>query len=215
MYTLPNILTLSRILAIPAVVALFYIPGPVSQWIACALFVAAAVTDWFDGWLARRWNQVSSLGRFLDPIADKLLVAAVLLMLVGFDGLSTWSYLPAVVILCREILVSGLREFLAEIQVSVPVTKLAKWKTTFQLVALTLLILGDSAPWGVPAGLAGEVALWIAALMTVVTGWDYMTHGLFHMKETDRRRAEAEAEADRAAADRAAAANDLHREAGE
>ncbi len=211
MYTLPNILTLSRILAIPAVVALFYIPGPVSQWVACALFVAAAVTDWFDGWLARRWNQVSSLGRFLDPIADKLLVAAVLLMLVGFEGLSTWSYLPAVVILCREILVSGLREFLAEIQVSVPVTKLAKWKTTFQLVALTLLILGDSAPWGFPAALAGEVALWIAALMTVVTGWDYMTHGLFHMKETDRRRGEAEAAARMAAA----AANDLHREAGE
>lgn len=198
MYTLPNILTLSRIVVIPLVVGLFYIPGEWSQWTACTLFVLAAVTDWFDGFLARRWNQVSALGRFLDPIADKLLVAAVLLMVVGFDsvdgGITTWSYLPAAVILCREILVSGLREFLAEIQVSVPVTKLAKWKTTFQLIALTLLILGDAAPWGVPATLLGEIALWIAAAMTIVTGWDYLTHGLFHMKESDRRAAEAQAE---------------------
>lgn len=194
MYTLPNILTLSRIVVIPVVIALFYVPGDMARWIACGLFVAAAVTDWFDGFLARRWNQVSALGRFLDPIADKLLVAAVLLLLVGFDppdgGITTWSYLPAAVILCREILVSGLREFLAEIQVSVPVTKLAKWKTTFQLVALTLLILGDAAPWGVPAALLGEIALWIAAIMTIVTGWDYLTHGLYHMKESDRRNAE-------------------------
>ncbi|EKV32349.1 CDP-diacylglycerol--glycerol-3-phosphate 3-phosphatidyltransferase [Caenispirillum salinarum AK4] len=190
MYTLPNILTLSRIVVIPVVIGLFYVPGDLARWIACGLFVAAAVTDWFDGFLARRWNQVSALGRFLDPIADKLLVAAVLLLLVGFDTMTVWSYLPAAVILCREILVSGLREFLAEIQVSVPVTKLAKWKTTFQLVALTLLILGEAAPWGIPAVLLGEIALWVAAVMTIVTGWDYLTHGLYHMKESDRRAAE-------------------------
>ncbi|MGC2857318.1 CDP-diacylglycerol--glycerol-3-phosphate 3-phosphatidyltransferase [Novispirillum sp. DQ9] len=182
MFNLPNLLTLSRIIVIPLVVATFYIDGPTARWVAVTLFAAAAISDFFDGWLARRWNQVSSLGRFLDPIADKLLVAAVLLMLVAFGRVGEWSVLPAVVILCREILVSGLREFLAELHVGVPVTKLAKWKTTFQLMALPILLIGDAAPFGIPGQLIGEVSLWVAAVLTVVTGWDYLRAGLAHMR---------------------------------
>lgn len=182
MFSLPNLLTLSRIVVIPLVVATFYLDSPLARWIAVGLFAAAAISDFFDGWLARRWNQVSSLGRFLDPIADKLLVAAVLMMLVGFERVGDWSVLPAVVILCREVLVSGLREFLAELNVGVPVTKLAKWKTTLQLMALPILLIGDAAPWGIPGQLLGEVALWAAAVLTVVTGWDYLQAGLAHMR---------------------------------
>jgi cardiolipin synthase len=180
-FSLPNLLTMFRIVVIPLLVATFYIEGPMVRWIALAMFALAGVSDFFDGWLARRWNQVSSLGRFLDPIADKLLVAAVLLMLVGFDRVSAWSVLPAVVILCREILVSGLREFLAEIQVGVPVTKLAKWKTAFQMVALPVLLVGSAAPAWLPAQPIGEVFLWVAAVLTMVTGYDYMKAGLKHM----------------------------------
>jgi cardiolipin synthase len=179
--TLPNILTLLRIAVIPVVVVLFYLDGETVRWVNCGLFGAAAITDFFDGWLARRSNQVSALGRFLDPIADKLLVAAVLMLLVGFGQMSVWSYPAAVVILMREILVSGLREYLAEIQVSMPVTKLAKWKTTVQLMALPVLIVGD-IPWlPLPITLIGEALLWIAAVMTIVTGYDYLRVGLSHM----------------------------------
>lgn len=181
-FSLPNLLTLSRIVVIPLVIATFYVDGVEARWVALGLFVLAGISDFFDGWLARRWNQVSSLGRFLDPIADKLLVAAILFMLVAFDRMSQWSVLPAVIILCREILVSGLREFLAELQVGVPVTKLAKWKTTFQLVALPVLLIGNAAPYGIPGQLIGEVFLWVAAVLTMVTGWDYLRAGLAHMR---------------------------------
>ncbi len=182
--TLPNLLTVSRILVIPVVVGLFYVPGPAAQWTTAGLFVLAAITDFLDGWLARRTGQVSAFGRFLDPIADKLLVAAVLLMLVGMDRLSEPAVLPALVILCREILVSGLREHLAELNVSVPVSKLAKWKTALQMVALVLLLVGSAGgPW-VPT--AGEVALWAAALLTLITGWDYTRAGLRHINAADR-----------------------------
>jgi cardiolipin synthase len=181
--SLPNLLTLSRIVVIPLVVAAFYVEGPWARWVACALFVAAAITDWFDGWLARQWNQVSAFGRFLDPIADKLLVAAVLFMLVAFDRVSTVSLLPALVILLREILVSGLREFLAEVRVGIPVTRLAKWKTAFQMIALPLLLVGDAGPAALPIQEIGEVALWIAAALTLITGWDYLQSGLRHLKE--------------------------------
>jgi cardiolipin synthase len=181
--SLPNLLTLSRIVVIPLVVGAFFIDGTWARWVACGLFVAAAITDWFDGWLARQWNQVSAFGRFLDPIADKLLVAAVLFMLVAFDRVSQASLLPALVILLREILVSGLREFLAELRVSMPVTRLAKWKTGFQMVALPLLLVGDSGPAFLPVRDVGEVALWIAAVLTIITGWDYLQAGLRHLKE--------------------------------
>jgi len=182
---LPNILTLSRIFVIPVVIAMFYWDSPTTRWVMLGLFTAAGITDFFDGYLARRSNQVSAFGRFLDPIADKLLVAALLLMLVGFDRMSTWSYLPAVIILMRELLVSGLREFLAQTQVSIPVSTLAKWKTTLQMFTLGFLIVGSDAPTWIPAQIIGEVGLWLAALLTLITGYDYLKAGIVHMLEAD------------------------------
>ena len=181
MLTLPNILTLSRIVVIPVVVATFFFDSHAMRWTACALFTIAGITDFFDGYLARRENQVSALGRFLDPIADKLLVASVLLLIVAFDRVGPWSYLPALVILQREILVSGLREFLAELRVSVPVTKLAKAKTTVQMVALGFLIVGSASPAWIPAEFIGEIGIWIAAGITLITGYDYLKSGLRYM----------------------------------
>lgn len=181
--SLPNLLTISRILAIPLIVAMFYIQGATIRWVACVLFVAAAITDFFDGYFARRSNSVSSLGRFLDPIADKLLVSAVLLMLTAFDRVSQVSVLPAVVILLREILVSGLREYLAELRIGMPVSRLAKWKTALQMTALPTLLVGDAAPVWTHAQGVGEVLLWGAAVLTLITGWDYLRAGLKHMQD--------------------------------
>jgi cardiolipin synthase (CMP-forming) len=179
--SLPNILTVSRILAIPAICAAFYLPGAWSAWIPLVLFAAAGVTDWFDGYLARKWGQMSDLGRFLDPVADKLLVAAVILMLIAFERIDRITCLAAVVIMCREVTVTGLREFLAELRVKVPVSRLAKWKTTVQLVALGILIVGDHGPEILPIRLIGEIGLWVAAVLTLYTGWDYLQTGLRHM----------------------------------
>jgi cardiolipin synthase len=179
--SLPNLLTLSRIVAIPLVIACFYVDGPTARWTACALFVVAAITDWFDGYLARSWGQTSNFGRFLDPIADKLLVAAVLLMLAAFHRISPLTVLPAVVIMMREILVSGLREFLAELRVGMPVSRLAKWKTAVQMLALTLLLLGDAGPSQLPVAMAGEISLWLAAALTLFTGYDYLQAGMKHI----------------------------------
>ncbi|MGH7063977.1 MAG: CDP-diacylglycerol--glycerol-3-phosphate 3-phosphatidyltransferase [Stellaceae bacterium] len=181
MTSLPNLLTLSRILAIPAVVACFYVPGDGARWLACALFSAAGVTDWLDGHMARRWQQQSELGRFLDPIADKLLVAATLFMLTTFGRLSAAAVLPALVILCREILVSGLREYLAGLRVGMPVSRLAKWKTLIQMVAIGFLIVGTAGPAFLPVEAIGGTLLWLAALLTLVTGYDYLRAGLGHM----------------------------------
>src|SRR5712675_552985 len=145
--SVPNLLTLSRILVIPVVIATFYISGDYARWFACALFSAAGVTDWLDGHMARRWAQQSELGRFLDPIADKLLVAATLFMLVAKGRfISEWALLPALVILCREILVSGLREYLAALRVGLPVSRLAKWKTAIQMIAIGVLIVVYACP---------------------------------------------------------------------
>jgi cardiolipin synthase (CMP-forming) len=179
--TLPNLLTLSRILAVPLVVATFYLPGPEARWLACVLFSIAGFTDWLDGHFARRWQQHSEFGRFLDPIADKLLVAAALFMLTATDRLSEPTALPALVILMREILVSGLREHLAGLRVGVPVSRLAKWKTGIQMVAIGVLLVGDAGPSGIPVRYIGEVMLWIAAALTLVTGYDYLRAGLTHM----------------------------------
>jgi cardiolipin synthase (CMP-forming) len=177
--SLPNILTYGRLLAVPLVAGLIMWGGDGARWTALALFIAAAVTDFFDGYLARRWQQQSALGRMLDPIADKVLVAAVLLVLAADStiwGAHLWA---AIIILSREVLVSGLREFLAELRVSVPVTKVAKWKTTVQLVAVGFLIAG-------PAGdkIMGHVTdfglacLWLAAALTLYTGYDYFRAGI-------------------------------------
>jgi cardiolipin synthase len=179
--SLPNLLTLLRIVIIPVLVVLFYFPEDYVRWLACSLFTLAGITDYFDGYLARHRNEVSPLGRFLDPIADKLLVAAVILMLVGTGVIQGLVILPALVILCREILVSGLREYLAEIRVPMPVSRLAKWKTVIQMVALGFLIVGESGPAFLPVQMIGEVGLWVAALLTFITGYDYLRRGLQHM----------------------------------
>jgi len=176
-----NLLTLSRIAAIPLVIACLWLDRGWSQWLSMILFVAAAVTDWFDGYFARRYHQISRLGRFLDPIADKLLVAAALLMLVHSGPLKGVHVLAALIILAREILVSGLREFLAELRVGLPVSSLAKWKTGVQMVAIGLLLVGDAAAtWVTTLGLW---AIWVAAGLTLITGYDYMRLGLRHMAE--------------------------------
>ncbi len=188
--TLSNALTLMRVAVIPLFVAFFFLESAVGQWLAFSVFVAAAITDFFDGYLARARDELSDFGRFLDPVADKLLVASALLMMVGFGQISGVSIVPAVVILCREILVSGLREYLAGRRVGLPVSTLAKWKTTIQMVALAVLIVGDAAhpaiPADVPVRLIGEGFLWAAATITLVTGYDYLRSGLRHIYAADR-----------------------------
>jgi cardiolipin synthase (CMP-forming) len=184
---LPNLLTYARIAAVPVVVALMYWHSILDgglwlRWAALAVFIGAGITDVLDGYFARMYGQQSSLGRMLDPIADKLLVSSCLLMLAAEETIRGWSLLAAVIILCREILVSGLREFLAELRVGVPVSLLAKWKTTVQMVALGFLIVAKST-YDLPinAMLIGEILLWIAAGLTLVTGYDYLMIGLKHM----------------------------------
>ncbi len=188
MLTLPNLLTLSRILAVPLLVFLLWKPAPYDYLITFVLYCVVGITDYFDGYLSRAQGQISRLGQFLDPIADKIMVAAVLVMLMASrkaDGadpiIEDWSVIPALVILLREIIVSGLREFLGALNVSVPVSQLAKWKTTFQLVALGALILGGAVPGEEWVHLTGLVFLWGAATLTLVTGWDYLRVGLKHM----------------------------------
>ena len=206
---LPNLLTYARIAAVPAVIGALYgnavLHGPLwLRWIAVAIFIAAALTDMLDGYFARAWEQQSSFGRMLDPIADKLLVASCLLMLAATDTIRGWSLWAAIVILCREVLVSGLREYLAELNVRVQVTRLAKWKTTVQLIAVGFLLAGEAGDAAVPdlavtiptlwttgvfvgtqtLGLVtfiGIALLWIAALLTLYTGWDYFRAGVKHM----------------------------------
>ena len=187
MLTLPNILTLSRILAVPILVFLLWRPGWFDYALTFALYCLVGITDYFDGYVARAQGTVSRLGMFLDPIADKIMVAAVIVMLVssransGEPIIHGFHIIPALIILLREIAVSGLREFLASLQVSIPVSKLAKWKTTFQLVALGALILGGAVPhWGWVHD-TGLVSLWAAAVLTLITGWDYLRVGLKHM----------------------------------
>ena len=183
---LPNVLTLSRIAAIPLLVLLVLLRRPEADLAAMLLFVAAAITDYFDGQLARARRQLSDLGRMLDPIADKLLVGASLMVLTGAGRLPYAGILPAIVILLREILVSGLREYLGGLRVGLPVSRLAKWKTGVQMTALGLLLAGDSGAraldlGALPVAALGSAALWVAAGLTLVTGWDYLTIGLRHV----------------------------------
>ena len=184
--SLPNILTLSRIVTVPLLVALLWFPGwELGYALGFALYCLMGVTDYFDGYLARANGQVSKLGVFLDPIADKIMVAAVIMMLVGTRhesaSISGLHIIPAIIILLREITVSGLREFLAGLQVSLPVSQLAKWKTALQMVALGALILAGALPLLVWIKQIGIGALWAAAALTLVTGWDYLRVGLRHM----------------------------------
>jgi cardiolipin synthase len=179
--SLPNLLTLSRILVIPLIVALFFVEGDAARWIALGLYAAACVTDFFDGYIARSMGQISKLGRFLDPVADKLLVASVIFMLVATGRISGLVVLPALIILMREILVSGLREHLASIAVGVPVSRLAKWKTMIQMFSLGFLIVHDASPAWIPSVWIGEIGVWVAALLTLITGYDYLRAGLDHL----------------------------------
>lgn len=187
--SLPNLLTYGRILAIPLIVGLLFWPGdPIMRWYALGLYALAGITDYLDGYLARAYAQQSSLGRMLDPIADKLLIAACLLMLVADGSIRSWSIWAAIVILSREILVSGLREFLAEVKVSVPVSRLAKWKTTAQIVCVGFLIAGPAGDALLPKGwtsIIGIVLLWVAAILTIVTGYDYMKASVRHLMEDE------------------------------
>jgi cardiolipin synthase len=189
----PNALTLSRIGAIPVLVGLAALRRPGGDVAACAVFAVAGATDWLDGRLARRHQLHSELGRMLDPIADKLLVGATLMTLAGLGRLQPFGLYPAIVILCREILVSGLREYLAGLSVGLPVTRLAKWKTGLQMAALGTLLAGDSGAavlglGSLPVGAIGQAMLWAAAVLTLITGWDYLTAGLRHVSAPAMRR---------------------------
>ena len=187
MYNLPNILTLSRIAVIPLIFMSIYFTSFAWAMFAGALFIAASITDYLDGYLARAWNETSSFGRLLDPIADKLLVATALVVILVKPGMYGCSFtvLPAFVILCREILVSGLREFLREVNVGLPVTKLAKWKTAFQMTALAMMLFRDLwIGWGV----LGEVLLWIAAILTFITGYQYYQKSLEYVKAEEAKK---------------------------
>lgn len=185
--SIPNLLTYGRILAVPLIVLCFFIEGKLhssdfARWLAVTIFTIASITDFFDGYLARKWKQVSNIGRMLDPIADKLLVSVILLLLAAEGSIAGWSLWAAVIILCREILVSGLREYLAALKVSVPVTQLAKWKTTAQLVAIGFLLAGPAGDKIVPyVSEIGITLLWMSALLTLYTGYDYFRAGMHHI----------------------------------
>src|SRR6476660_148664 len=179
-WSLPNLLTYGRIIAIPALVACFFATGAWGRWTAMWIFL--------DGYLARAWQQQSAIGRMLDPIADKLIVAAALLMLAADQTIAGWSLWAGVIILCREILVSGLREFLGSLAVGVPVTRLAKWKTVVQMVAIGFLLAGSAGDKIWPyTTLFGLTLLWIAALLTLYTGYDYLRAALRHVTTEEER----------------------------
>jgi CDP-diacylglycerol--glycerol-3-phosphate 3-phosphatidyltransferase len=217
-WNIPNILTVMRLLAAPGVAVMFlYFHRPWADWFALTLFVGAAVTDWFDGYLARLWKQESKFGAMLDPIADKAMVVIAIMVLTGYNGMNAWLILPATVILFREVFVSGLREFLGAKAGLLKVTKLAKWKTTLQMVAIAVLFLGTGLEYlngvamqgmtpdqyldAVAAGLAdpiracgktdcasyanraGLVLIWIAAILTALTGFEYFTKALPHLRD--------------------------------
>ena len=217
-WTLPNILTVLRLIAAPGVAVMFlYFNRPLADWFALALFITAAITDWFDGYLARAWKQESKFGAMLDPIADKAMVVIALVIITGYSGMNPWLILPVTVILFREVFVSGLREFLGVKAGLLKVTKLAKWKTTAQMVAIAVLFLGTGLEYinvtalqpktpdqynvAVMQGLAdpiracfkrdcasvagdvGRVLMWIAALLTAMTGWEYFRKAAPFLKD--------------------------------
>lgn len=187
MYNLPNILTISRIAVIPLIFMSIYFTSYAWAMLAGALFIAASITDYLDGYLARAWNETSAFGRLLDPIADKLLVATALVVILAKKNMYTLdiTIIPAFVILCREILVSGLREFLREVNVGLPVTKLAKWKTAFQMTALSMMMFKDLwSGWSY----TGEFLLWVAAILTFITGYQYYQKSLDYVKAEEAKK---------------------------
>lgn len=187
-WTIPNLLTYARIALVPVLVMTFFVSGDMARWIAVGIFIVASVTDFVDGYIARAWQQQSGLGTMLDPIADKLLVAAALLLLAANETIAGVSLFAAVIILSREILVSGLREYLATLQVSVPVTQLAKWKTALQMTAISFLLAGPAGDKVLPfTSEIGITALWIAALLTLYTGYDYFRAGMHHVIAADNK----------------------------
>ena len=177
-----NLASLSRIALIPLIVLCYQADFAGAEAVAASLFIIGSITDWLDGYLARRLNLGSPFCAFLDPVADKLLVGAALVMIAAFDRIDDITLIAAIIILSREILVSGLREFLAEVKVGVPVTTLAKWKTTVQMVAIGFLLAGDAGD-PIPAREIGVVGLWVAAVLTLYTGYDYLRAGLRHMTD--------------------------------
>ena len=179
---LPNLLTLARIVLTPVFVAAFWLDMPVGRWVVLGIFLIAAITDYADGWVARRRNVESRLGQMLDPIADKLLIASALVMLVYMDDIRGWVIIPALIILAREILVSGMREFLATISVQVPVSSISKFKTVLQVVAISMLIVAPAIEhvWGWMHR-AGIITLWAAAVLTLYTGFSYVQVNLSHV----------------------------------
>jgi CDP-diacylglycerol--glycerol-3-phosphate 3-phosphatidyltransferase len=203
-WTVPNILTTLRLLAAPGIAVMFlYFNRPWADWFALALFVLAAVTDFFDGYLARLWKQESRYGAMLDPIADKAMVVIAIMVITGYSGMNPWLILPAALILFREVFVSGLREYLGDKAGLLKVTPLAKWKTTAQMVAIAVLFLGTGLAYleagrppragegDVPPGVSlaalatwvGLLLIWVAALLTAVTGWDYLRKAQPYLKD--------------------------------
>lgn len=193
---LPNILTLLRIASIPLLVALIAMSNPVCDAIACVLYIAACITDYLDGMLARRWKQGSELGRMMDPIADKLLVGSLLLALAGYGRLVHGALFAAIIILIREIMVSGLREYMASQRATLPSTRLAKWKTGIQMVAIGCLLAGDEMPRMIGLGMisftgVGALLLWVSVIPTVMSGWGYLVTGLSRMMGSGTNRSSA------------------------
>ena len=176
-----NLLTLARILVIPIIVVCIYLKSPFYGWIAFVLFCLASITDYFDGYIARKLNQITDFGTFLDPISDKIFVASVLILLVAFERITGVWIILVIIIFAREFLISGLREFLGPKNIKMPVSLLAKWKTTAQILAIGFLLVGDASPEFIPSILIGDILLWIAGIVTVQTGYIYLRTGLKHL----------------------------------
>lgn len=180
MPNLANILTLTRLAVLPLMIVLFYLPWEWAAWTCLVFYIIGAVTDWLDGWVARKYNQITAFGIFLDPVSDKIFVVTILLMLVATGRIDHVWVLSVVVIIVREFLVAGLREYLGPKEIKLPVTNLAKWKTAAQMVATGILIVGPYV-WG--GQIIGQLLLTAAAILTAMTGWDYLKAGLAHMKK--------------------------------
>ena len=187
-YNLPNILTISRIVVIPVIFLSIYIHSVVWSILAGVLFIMASITDYLDGYFARSRNQNSVFGRLLDPIADKLLVVSALVIIVANQLVTPLTYIPVIIIMCREVLVSGLREFLAEFHVGMPVTKLAKWKTGFQMTAIAMILLQQLPLIGSQVNVIGEWLLWIAGILTFITGYQYFDKCLDYIYTVENNR---------------------------